>query len=173
MRKFFIFIALSLVFIACSQPQEIDNGGITGLWKTRDLYSDKPRSLVVIYEYQGQYYGRMLATYDENGQIQDSILEPKDRAPGVIGNPPYCGMDFIYNVRSMQGGRDEGKILDPQRGKVYDVELWRQGLNLVVRGKVWIFGKSILWRKASVQDLPRGFTLSEVSSFVPVIPQAS
>ena len=176
MRFFFVFLGWGLSVLSCSQQEvemDVDKGGITGLWKTRDQYSEKPRGLVVIYEYQGRYYGRMLATYDENEKIQDSIVDPKDKAPGVIGNPPYCGMDFIYNVQPTRKGRDEGKILDPLHGKVYDVELWRRGINLVVRGKIWIFGKNIIWSRASISDLPSGFSMSEVSDFVPVIPQSS
>jgi uncharacterized protein (DUF2147 family) len=132
---------------------------------------------VAIYKYQDMYYGRMLATYDEEGNIKDSILEKKEYAPGVVGNPPYCGMDFIYNLEKEDDSREEnpkyrGKIIDPEKGKVYKAALWLSGDDLIVRGELWIFGKNIPWPKASKQDLPNGFSMRAIKDFVPVIPEA-
>jgi uncharacterized protein (DUF2147 family) len=172
-----ILSCVTLILFACStssEPQE----GITGLWKSRDQHSDKPRSLVAIYKYQDKYYGRMLATYDDEGKITDTILEKKDKAPGVVGNPPYCGLDFIYNVKKEEDNQEQndkykGKIIDPEKGKVYDAEFWLRGDVLIVRGEVWIFGKNIPWQKASKKDLPKGFSMRDIKKFVPVIPKTS
>jgi uncharacterized protein (DUF2147 family) len=177
MKTILLFLSCAtLILFSCSnssKPQDI-----TGLWKSRDQHSDKPRSLVAIYEYQDKYYGRMLATYDEEGKIDDTILEKREKATGVVGNPPYCGMDFVYNIeRETHNGEEidkyKGKIIDPQKGKVYDAEFWVKGDDLIVRGELWIFGKNIPWHKASEHDLPKGFSMSDIKSFVPVIPKAS
>jgi uncharacterized protein (DUF2147 family) len=130
---------------------------------------------VAIYKYQDEYYGRMLATYDDDGNIKDTILEKKERAPGVVGNPPYCGMDFIYHVEKEADNEDKykGKILDPEKGKVYTAELWRDGDDLIVRGEIWIFGKNITWYRASKEDLPKGFSMREIKDFVPIIPETT
>jgi len=172
----FIFSCVTLILSSCSTSEEPQ--GITGLWKSRDQHSVKPRALVAIYKYQDTYYGRMIATYDEEGKIKDTILEKKEKAPGVVGNPPYCGLDFIYNVKQEESDGEErdqykGKILDPEKGKVYTAELWRKGDDLIVRGELWIFGKDIPWHKASTQDLPKGFSMSDIKKFVPVIPKTS
>ena len=164
----------ALILFSCSTNTEPED--ITGLWKSRDQKSDTPRSLVAIYKYEDTYYGRMLATYDEEGNIIDTILEKKDRAPGVVGNPPYCGMDFVYNVKKRENSDEEnpkykGKIIDPQKGKVYRVELWLDGDDLIVRGEVFIFGKNIRWLKASKSDLPKGFSMRDIKKFVPEVPQ--
>lgn len=162
---------------SCSREPKPENQSdpkaITGLWKSRDQHSDKPRALVVIYKYHEEYYGRMLATYDDSGKIKDSILERKEKAPGVVGNPPYCGMDFIYSLKQESDDPDkyEGKIVDPEQGEVYDAELWRDGNDLIVRGEVWIFGKNIPWHPATEKDLPKGFSMKEVKDFVPEIPK--
>jgi uncharacterized protein (DUF2147 family) len=160
------------LFYSCSiltiDPQDV---GITGLWKSRDQHSDKPRSLVAIYEYQGKFYGRMLATYDDNGKIKDTIIEKKEKSLGVVGNPPYCGMDFVYNLEKEEGKEKyKGKIIDPEKGHIYDAEFWIEEDVLIVRGEVWIFGQNIPWRKAFEKDLPKGFSMSKIKSFVPVIP---
>jgi len=169
MKGFFLSTFFAL-FFSCSNVSQPN--GIIGLWKSRDQESDKPRSLVAIYKYQNMYYGRMLATYDENGNIKDTLLEKKEKAPGIVGHPPYCGMDFVYEVKKEEGkDRYKGKIVDPEKGKIYDLELWREGDHLVVRGELWIFGKNIPWSPASYQDLPKGFSKSELKKFVPVVPQ--
>ncbi|MGC2596032.1 MAG: DUF2147 domain-containing protein [Rhabdochlamydiaceae bacterium] len=170
-----ILSCITLILLSCSTSSESQD--ITGLWKSRDQHSDKPRSLVAIYKYQDKYYGRMLATYDDEGKIKDTILEKKEKAPGVVGNPPYCGMDFIYNVKT-EGDNGEkndkykGKIIDPEKGKVYSAEFWLSGDVLIVRGELWIFGKNIPWQKASKKDLPKGFSVGDIKDFVPVVPKA-
>ncbi len=173
---FLVLFCGTLLLFSCSTSPEPQ--GIAGLWKSRDQHSDKPRALVAIYKYKDMYYGRMLATYDEEGRIKDTILEKKEKAPGVVGNPPYCGMDFIYNVKKEEDNGEKidkykGKIIDPEKGKVYNAELWLSGDNLIVRGELWIFGKNIPWHKASKQDLPKGFSMGDIKDFVPVIPRTS
>jgi uncharacterized protein (DUF2147 family) len=168
-----VLFCITLILFSCSTTPEKKD--ITGLWKSTDQKSDTPRALVAIYKYQDTYYGRMLATYDENGNIKDSILEKKDLAPGVVGNPPYCGMDFIYNVKEEDNSGDKlkykGKIIDPEKGKVYTVELWLDGEDLIVRGELWIFGKNIRWHPATKEDLPKGFSMRDINKFVPEVPK--
>ncbi len=169
-----LFCGILILFGCSTSSEESVEEGITGLWKSRDQKSDKPRSLVAIYQYQDKYYGRMLATYDDEGKIEDTILEQKDKAKGVVGNPPYCGMDFVYDVEEEDDGdRFRGKIIDPSKGNIYNVELWIQGDVLIVRGELWIFGKNIPWQKASKADLPKGFSMGDIKKFVPVVPQPS
>lgn len=129
---------------------------------------------MAIYKYQDTYYGRMLATYDEEGKIKDTILEKKEKAPMVVGHPPYCGMDFVYDVKEEEDNdkKYKGKILDPEKGKVYNAELWLSGNDLILRGELWIFGKNIPWHKASAKDLPEGFSMEDIKDFIPVVPQA-
>ena len=82
---FFIFTCLSLL-VSCSAAPP-DPNAITGLWKSRPKL-DTPRSLVAFYEYKGKFYGRMLGTYDADGNFNDTILEQKDKATGVVGILP-------------------------------------------------------------------------------------
>lgn len=176
MKKIYLTTFLAFLTLFSCTTTFARNKGITGLWQARDQHSDKPESLVVIYKYEGKYYGRMLATYDEQGNIKDTITEKKEKAPGVVGSPPYCGMDFIYDLEKEKGTKHghtvyRGKIVDPEKGKTYTVEIWRDKKNLVVRGELFIFGKNILWPRASEKDLPKGFSMNEVNHFVPKIPQ--
>lgn len=168
---------IALMFYSCTKTTttEEEQEGITGLWYSTDHKSSAVRCLVAIYNYQGMYYGRILVTYDGKGNVTDTILKQEDRAPGIVGNPPYCGMDFIYDVKEKtnQDGNPKykGKIVDPEKGKEYTVQLWREGNDLIVRGELWIFGKNIRWLKASKEALPKGFSVKEIKSFVSKVPQ--
>lgn len=144
---------------------------IIGFWKSVDEHTSKPQSIVAIYEYQGKYFGRIIATYGENGQVQDSIYAPKERAPGIVGKPFYAGLDIIYDVQKEGDRYKDGKIVDPQEGKVYSTEIWVQNGNLIVRGEVLFFGRNQTWPPASDSDFPAGFKKPDLSKLVPQIPQ--
>lgn len=144
---------------------------ISGFWKSIDDKTGKPQIIVGIYPYQGKYYGRIIATYAPNGEIKDTMHEPRDRAPGVIGEPFYSGLDFIWGLQPSGNKYVNGKIMDPEKGKIYDAEVWRQGDNLIVRGKILFFGRNQAWPKAKESDFPSNFQKPDLSSFTPKIPQ--
>ncbi len=101
--------------------------------------------------------------------MDDSIYKPVQRAPGVVGNPYYSGLDIIWNLAD-RGSKFKGKILDPEHGDVYNAELWIDQGNLVVRGKLLIFGRSQTWLPATKVDFPQGFKMPDLSKMVPSIP---
>jgi uncharacterized protein (DUF2147 family) len=160
------FIAV-ILFLATALFADDD---ITGFWKATDGSSPLPRCIVGIYEYDGEYYGRMIATYGKKGGIKDTIYNQVEHAPGIVGNPPYCGMDFIYGLED-NDTYFKGNIVDPQQGKVYVSEVWAENGTLKVRGKLWVFGKTMTWYPAEASDFPKGFKLPDLDSMVPVIPQ--
>jgi len=159
--KFLVFLLLSFGLIA----DDID-----GFWKTIDEKTGKPRCVVGIYEYDGMYYGRIISTYNEDGTFKESIYAPKERAPGVIGNPFYCGLDFILYLMPASSSY-KGKIMDPEHGKIYNAELWTEGDNLIVRGKLLMFGRNQTWLPVSKEDFPKDFKMPDLSTFKPTIPQ--
>lgn len=178
MWKAIVSFISCIILILYSCTTNTEEEGITGLWYSTDQKSSDIRCLVAIYPYQGMYYGRMLVTYDGKGNVTDTILKQEDRAPGIVGNPPYCGLDYIYNVQETitkegETPKYKGKIVDPEKGKVYTVELWRDGDDLIVRGEVWIFGKNIRWLRAPKDALPKGYPYKKIKSFVPEVPQVN
>lgn len=142
---------------------------ISGYWKTIDDKTGEARSVVAIYENEGFHYGRIIASFDHHGKVKDSIYAPVNRAPGVVGQPFYSGLDIIWYLVDA-GNQFKGKILDPEHGKVYNAELWIENGNLVVRGKVMMFGRSQTWIPATAADFPKGFKLPDLKSLVPAIP---
>jgi len=142
---------------------------ILGFWKSIDEKTGKPGCLVAIYEYRDKYYGRIVGTYNKEGVMEETIDAPQDRAPGVVGRPFYCGLDFIYDLK--KGSHCKGKIVDPQKGNVYRAELWVEDGNLIVRGKMLCFGRNQTWLPATQEDFPSFSKKPDVSQFVPVIPE--
>lgn len=161
-KKIICLLLLSRLFAA---------ENIAGFWKTVDEDTDKPQSIIAVYEYQGKYYGRLIGSYDDDGKMTDTIYSPQSRAPGVVGNPYYAGIDILYNLEDQGDGSYEGRIIDPREGNVYKAVVKARNGDLIVRGKVWMFGKSITWPAATAADFPKGFKKPDTAKFVPVVPR--
>ena len=144
---------------------------IDGFWKNTNEKTGKPGIIVSVYEYEGKHYGRIIGAYDKEGILDDSIYAACSRAAGVKGNPFYSGLDFIWNL-SKKGSRYKGKIMDPRKGKIYDVELWVQDDKLIVRGEILFFGRNQMWTPASESDFSASFEKPDATKFIPVIPEA-
>ena len=142
---------------------------IGGFWKTINEQGEA-QCIIAVYDYDDIYYGRIIATFNEKGEIDDSIYKPVKRAPGVVGDPFYSGLDIIWDLVDV-GVKFKGKILDPEKGNVYNSELWTENGNLVVRGKYLVFGRNQTWRAVADSDFPKGFKKPDPTTFVPSIPE--
>lgn len=170
MGKWFLFSLFGLLsggFSLCADSPT----DVVGYWKSIDEQTGKAQSVVAIYEHDGKYYGRLVVTFDDNGQIQDSIEEPKKRAPGVVGDPYYSGLDFIWDLQKNDSKLTNGQILDPEQGKIYNAQMWRDGNNLIVRGEILFFGRNQTWPPAQEEDFPQGFTKPDLKALTPTIPE--
>ena len=74
---------------------------------------------------------------------------------------PY--LDFNANKALETPIKDSIKILDPKKGKVYGCAMWRDGENLIVRGKIAFLGRNQTW-------LPDE-TMKDTTPFVPHKPK--
>jgi uncharacterized protein (DUF2147 family) len=142
---------------------------ITGFWKTVNEKGES-QCIIAVYEYDDVCYGRIVGTFGDNGVINDSIYHPTKRAPGVVGEPFYSGLDIIWGLVDV-GVKYKGKILDPEKGNVYNSELWPDDGNLIVRGKYLMFGRSYTWLPATESDFSEKFKKPDLTAFVPKIPE--
>lgn len=110
---------------------------VTGLWTTIDDETNTPKSVVYVYEYDNQVYGRIVKLFQNADK----------RMPKVKGNPTILGSDIIWGMQDTGDKYKNGKILDPKKQKIYNSELWREGDNLIVRGKIGPFGRNQTWEK--------------------------
>lgn len=107
---------------------------VVGFWTTIDDETKEAKSIVQIYEYEGKIYGRVV-----------DILKDKNATAKLPGSPKIIGLDIIWNLEKDGNEFNGGKILDPQKGKVYGCAVWRSGENLIVRGKIAFFGRNQTW----------------------------
>jgi len=143
---------------------------ITGLWKSVDDSTGLPKSISLIYERGGLVYGRILATFDDQGQLLDSIMNPLEKAVNIAGEPYYSGLDFIWEMEDRGRKWGRGKIMDPEPAKIYACDMWIKDGHLIVRGKIGPFGRNQEWLPASLErDLPSGFIVPR--SLIPSIPE--
>lgn len=167
MKKMLMLAVYSLIGLSSCLSADDD---VFGFWKSVDSDTKKARSIVAVYPYQGKCYGRLILTYSENGKIKDTIYKPSERAPGVQGNPYYVGLDFIWNLKKVGDKYKDGEIMDPEKGRIYSAEMWRQGPNLIVRGEILFIGLNQTWPPATDADFPPDFKKPVLTELVPVIP---
>lgn len=158
-----IFLSFFLFLNSLSAANDIQ-----GFWKTFNE-EGVAQSMVAIYKYRGIGYGRIVATFDKStGKIKESIDHPSSRAPGLVGEPYYCGLDIIWDLEE-GSWTYKGKIMDPEHGRVYRAELWTEMGDLIVRGKLAMFGRNQKWYPVTSNDLTPGFQLPDPKMFIPVI----
>ena len=141
---------------------------LTGFWQTMDKQTKQPTSVIAIYPYKGKYYGRIIATFNK-GVLQETVDHPQSRAPGMEGNPYYCGLDIVWVVEPQGKGKYKGYVVDPENGKVYNAKLWREKGNLILRGEVFVFGRNEVWPPFPDQKFNANFKKPDLTKFVPQI----
>ncbi len=110
---------------------------VEGFWTTIDDETNEAKSIVQIYEYQGKYFGRIV-----------ELLKNKEAVAALPASPKIEGLDIIWDLEKDDNKYKGGEILDPKKGKVYGCELWRDGDNLIVRGKIAFLGRNQTWLPA-------------------------
>ena len=120
---------------ATAQP-----GVITGRWSTIDDNTGRKRSVVELSIENGTLSGRIVDLYDKaklDKRCTKCAGDRKDR--------PIVGMEIIRSMKADDAEWEDGTILDPETGKVYDCKLWVEDGALKVRGYVAFFYRTQTW----------------------------
>ena len=166
MKKTLLSTILVLAFCTSLIAKDIQ-----GFYKILDDKTGKKECLVAVYKFKSNYYARIVGIYNSQGEILDSIYNPKKRAPGVDGHPPYCAMDILWDLRE-RGSHFKGKVVDPEHGGIYKAEVWNDDKgNLNVQGKLLFFSKTVKWPAIQEGDIPEGFIKPELTKIVPFTPE--
>jgi uncharacterized protein (DUF2147 family) len=150
---------------------------ITGLWKTVDDETGNPKAVVAIYQYQGQVYGRVIASFDDDGKyIDDDMYRQINTSPYLVGDPAFNALTIIWDMKDKGKKWGSGKIMDPgdseeKKPAVYDCEMWKEDKTLVVRGKILFFGRNQTWYPMNNAEFPADFKIPDWKAFKPVIPE--
>jgi len=166
-----ILLLLFLLVIGAFLAYAADD--IAGIWAIIDDKENAVGAYVLLYMHEGKLFGRMLALVEfDTGAIEDTISIQKEKSTKIKGNPPICGMDFVYNMEDR--GKDwRGSMLDPDRGKLYNCAIKHDGDKLIVRaslrGTGGILGASQIWVRADPSNIPE-IAIPDPHLLVPVIP---
>ncbi len=134
----FLFL-LFMMITACTFGQRSD---IFGKWKTIDDETGKAKSIVEITERNGQAYGTIEQLFRPADEEQDPVCkECTDHRKGQ----KIIGMEIITGLERDGDEWDDGEILDPENGKVYDCKLWVEDGKLKVRGYIAFIYRTQTW----------------------------
>jgi uncharacterized protein (DUF2147 family) len=149
---------------AAAAPQRAPALTVAGMWEQIDD-DGKVGSWFHIYERDGIFEGRIVKMFPKPGPQPNPLCT---KCPGDQKNQPTLGLTLIKNMQRKGRNYDNGTILDPRDGSVYQarMELSPDGQKLMVRGFLGIdlFGQSQTWRR-----LPDS-ALAEVSTGAVALP---
>ncbi len=136
------FFSLLLLYLTCSTVSAQD---IFGRWKTIDDETEKVKAIVNIYEKDHKAYGSIEEIFRGPTENPDPYCTPckDDRKDQRV-----IGMEIIRGLEQDENEWEDGTILDPENGKVYDCKLWvdEEDANLLnVRGYIAIFYRTQTW----------------------------
>ena len=119
---------------------------ITGLWKSIDDETGEPKSIVEIYIENGKLYGDIVKLFRKPGEDPDPVCDKCDEDDPRY-NQKIIGMTIIKDMEYQKDDNEweDGEILDPKKGKVYDCKLWVEDGKLQVRGYVLFFHRTQEW----------------------------
>ena len=110
---------------------------VVGFWKTIDDETHEAKSIVQLYEHQGKLYGRVV-----------DLLKDKQAKAALPGSPDILGLDIIWDLTKKGDKYRGGEVLDPQKGRVYDCQIWLEGDKLILRGSLFGIGRKQVWLPA-------------------------
>ena len=133
----------TLILFVMSLTTQINT--IEGTWITQDDETGRKKSEVLIYKENGKLYGKIT-----------KLLLPEDEGKKCINckgknkNQPIEGMVIIKDLELEDYTWEDGTILDPKSGKVYDCYIGFQDSNTL---KVRVFlgfsllGRTQIWKR--------------------------
>lgn len=118
-----------------------------GLWRTIDDLTGKPRSLVRILDSgDGVLVGRIEKILDPQVDHPDPVCE---RCDDDRKNQPIIGLEIIRGLKPHGGHWADGRILNPEDGKIYHLKATPvdAGNKLEMRGYIGLpmFGRTQTW----------------------------
>ena len=144
-RKFLVLVGLVCMILPVSLFAQKD---IVGVWKTIDDDGVTEKSYVEIWKDGNVYKGKIIDIF--NKEDRDNLCTKCDEDDPRY-NKPVLGLQIIDKLKKVDDNEwDDGEILDPNNGEVYDCKMYldEKG-NLVVRGYIgWsLIGRSQTWIK--------------------------
>ena len=135
---------LILCFIVCSFSNTNAQDNIFGQWMTIDDNSNKPKSIIEIYEKEGMAFGKIIKLFREPEEDPDPLC---DECEGTRYNQRIIGMEILSKMKKSDDSWEGGEILDPENGNIYRCKIWIEDGKLKVRGYVMFLYRTQTWIK--------------------------
>ncbi len=138
MVKYFTFLFI------CLFSNSIFSQSPLGLWKNLDDTDGKEKSYIEIYEQNGKLRGKVVKL------LPAATITHCDKCKGTNKGKSLVGMDILWDLKKKGSTWEDGFIVDPKNGKVYDCFIELDGNDkLKVRGYIGVslFGRTQTWYK--------------------------
>ena len=138
MKKYILFVAVA-IFTGTSLSAQT----VFGKWKTIDDNTGEAKSIVEIYEKDGKVYGKVAEIL--NKKRADALCT---ECEGSDKNKPIQGLVIIRGLEKDGDEYNDGKILDPDNGKLYKCYITlEESDRLKVRGYIGFsaLGRTQYW----------------------------
>jgi uncharacterized protein (DUF2147 family) len=152
---FAVMLVVPLLAVASglSADQAAANSPI-GYWKTIDDHTGQARSIVKVFEVNGELRGRV----EKLLNLPNGAKPPTcDKCPGDRKGKPVLGLEFLWGFKKDGASWSDGSVLDPEEGRVYNanLELLDGGKRLKLFGYVRVvfkIGRSQTWTRVASAD---------------------
>ncbi len=139
-------VLLCILFITGSVGVRAQS--VLGYWKTIDDVTEKPKSILEIYEDEEGVSARVVEILVDGRK--DALCV---KCEGPRKNKPIKGMTIFDDLKRVDENTfGQGEILDPETGKEYRVKIWidpESPDQLKVRGYIAFFYRTQTWRRVS------------------------
>jgi len=130
----FLFFILNVSNLFSQSP--------VGIWKNLDDEDGKEKSHIEIYELNGMLRGKVVKL------LPSATITKCNACTGANKGKTLVGMDILWGLKKAGKNWDEGQIMDPKNGKIYDCKVELKGTDkLNVRGYMGVsmFGRTQTW----------------------------
>jgi uncharacterized protein (DUF2147 family) len=151
---------LVLLWVAALSPRAAvaDDAAVFGYWKHFDDDTGKPQSYFRLWEDKGKLIGKIVKVLPTAKKPAQSVCS---ECSGAQKDKPVKGLIFMWGfVRDDSNPKKwvEGKVLNPEDGKVYnaEVELSEDGKTLSVYGYIRVIvklGGTSNWKRATPDEI--------------------